>query len=209
MKKLTLSLIAVIMLAGVSQADTIEQDIYEPDNGAIYGGLAYGQFNHNISNIDFAGASNVGVDVNTLMIQGGYRYNQYLSLEGRYWYGLSDIKQTGGVTPGSYDGDANSWGIYFKPTLPIEDRLKAYALLGYGSSSIEFGNDKWDTDGFSWGFGLELDLIENFSAFADYVSVATADKFNYTYTSGAVLSDTDASINVYTFNLGLNYKFAF
>jgi opacity protein-like surface antigen len=210
MKRLKLSLVSILMLAGISQADDTQKPFYAPsDKSVVYGGLGYGQFNQNLNNIQFAGATDVALDAHTIMLQGGYKYNQYLSFEGRYWYGLSDVKQSGGVTPGTYSGDVDAWGLYLKPTLPIEDTFKVYALLGYGSASVDYGNNSADTDNFSWGFGLELDFAENFAVFADYVSIATADELNYTYTSGSSVPGIDANINVYTFNIGLNYKFGF
>jgi len=209
MKKLTLSMVSVLLLGGVSlNADSSDKAFYEPSESGVYVGLGYGYYNHNCSNINFATNPSIGLDAKTMMLQGGYKYNPYLSFEARYWYGFGDIHQYGGEAPGSYSGDVNTWGIYLKPTIPVEKGFDLYALVGYGSTSVEIDKDKWDVDNFSWGFGLQLEVMENLSVFGDYVSNASADSFSYTYTSGTNVSDIDAYINVYTFNFGVNYRFA-
>jgi opacity protein-like surface antigen len=196
------------MMTTLVSANDLEA-LYTPSKSAVYGGVAYSSFNQKIKDIHFSGATNVDIDSRLPMFQLGYKYNAYLSFEARYWLGISDINQQGGTAPGSYDGDINTWGIYLKPTMPVNEKINLYVLLGYGSSSIEYSSNNWDTENFSWGVGFDVELIKNLSFFFDYVSVASADDFDYTYLSGGQLNGIDADIDVYTLNLGLNYKFEF
>jgi opacity protein-like surface antigen len=201
--------VSVLVLYGEANADTSDKTFYEPDSSAVYTGLAYSSFAQSIKGIALISTDDIKADDRLPMFQVGYKYNSYLSVEGRYWFGVSNIHQSGGRTPGSYGGDVDSWGIYAKPTLPLNENIDVYLLLGYGSSSINYGVNKWDTDGFSWGIGFETKIVDNLSLFADYVSVASADNFSYRATNGSYLSNINADIDVYSLNVGLNYKFKF
>ena len=175
MKKITLSLVSVLALSGFAMAGgdimPVEPMADEPvvDSSAFYVGIGYGYFNQSIDDIAVPGATNVELDTNSIFLQAGYQYNQYVAVEGRYWFGISDISQDGGQQPGDHSGDLNTWGIYVKPMYPVAENVDIYALLGYADTSVEYDTGEyWDTDGFSWGIGAQYGITENILIFADY-----------------------------------------
>ena len=210
MRKITLSLVSLLALSGVAfaQGDTADKAIWEPASSAIYGGLGYGFFDQSVKGIEYPGAQSFSLGAHTVMFQGGYQYNPYISVEARYWLGVTDIVQKRGEAPGAYAGDLDVWGVYVKPTLPVTDGFNLYMLLGYSSNSTSYQSNNWDTSGFSWGVGLDMDATNNFSVFVDYVNLTKLDSFDYTNQNGSEVPDVAANINAYTFNMGVNYKFA-
>ena len=205
MKKITLSLVSVLALSSFAFAGSEDSSsLYMPGKSAIYVGLGYGSFKQSTTGIDYPAAKSFTLEADTVMLQGGYKYNPYFSLEARYWMGVSKIDQDGGESPDKYSGDINSFGIYLKPNIPLSDTgINIYALFGYGNTSVKYsGGNKWDTDGYSWGYGVEYEAMDNLGIFIDYVKVGSADSFDYTDRDGV-----DADIDVETINFGLNYKF--
>lgn len=212
MKKITLSLVSLLMLSGLSYAggdiEPVESvEIPVVDNSAFYVGLGYGYFNQSSDNIALSGVPDMEFEANTLLFQAGYQYNQYVAVEGRYWVGLGKITQDGGLNPGDHSGDFDAWGIYVKPMYPVTEDFDIYALLGYADTSVSYASGEyWDTDGFSWGIGAQYAVTENVLLFADYVNLGTSDSFDYR-SDPVVISDVDADIDLYTFNVGISYKF--
>ncbi len=165
------------------------------NNSAFYLGLGFGSAS---VNNDF---TNEEISNNTVMLQAGYQYNQYVALEGRYAFGFNTDYDPGTTDNSSddYDGDFSSWGIYVKPMYPIGD-LSIYALLGYGGvmlDNLEQG-DAYES-GFQWGLGAGYAFTENVSIFVDYVSLYDDTGFDYR----AQNNDIDAD----TWTVGVSYKF--
>ena len=213
MKTIKRSLVSILALgsfvfAGGDIAPVVEEPIVVEDNSAFYLGLGYGYFNQSNDNIAIDGTGDIELDTNTLLLQAGYQYNQYVAIEGRYWIGLGDISQDGGVNAGDHSGDFDAWGIYVKPMYPVTEEFDIYALLGYADTSISYDDGAyWDTDGFSWGLGAQYAVTENILLFADYVNLGMPDSFDYTDENTVVHPDVNADINLYTFNVGISYKF--
>jgi len=203
------SLVSVMALGSLAYAGgdiapvAVEEPVVVENSSDFYVGLGYGYFNQSIDNIAYTPpVANIEFEVDTLLLQAGYQYNKYVAFEGRYWLGLGDISQSGGAVPGDYSGDFDAWGLYVKPMYPVTEAFDVYALLGYADSSIDYANGAgWDTDGFSWGIGLQYEVMENLLVFADYVSMASDDSFDE---SGRKI---DADIDLYTLNFGVSYKF--
>ena len=134
-----------------------------------------------------------------ILLMAGYEFNQYIAVEGRYMTSV-------------FDEDVltrDSWGIYAKPTYPVNDAFSVYALLGYGgltvdgkgSALIPANRSDVDDSGFQWGLGGSYAATENISIFADYVSIATdmdADIF-----MGSLLKEVSSD----AFTLGVTYNF--
>jgi opacity protein-like surface antigen len=82
---------------------------------------------------------------------------------------------------------------------PIGD-FNIYALLGYGGVKLDdlVLGDAYE-DGFQWGLGANYNINENFSVFADYVSLYDDTGFDYR----AQLHNIDAD----TWTVGVSYKF--
>ena len=219
MKKFNLSLVAVLAMstfavAGGDIAPVEEPVVVVPEviapSGAFYLGLAYGlQDNQMIVSDDL----NVFQDVtvfdhtqNSVMLQAGYKFNEYVAVEGRYWFGMDETFNFDNET---YDVSADSWGIYVKPMYPVTDAFDIYALLGYGSSEYSYSqkfanhahidNSTDALDGFSWGLGGAYSFTDNVAVFVDYVSLYDDNK--------GLDARYDADYEISTWNFGVTYQF--
>ena len=202
MNKSILSLVSILVLSGLSYAGgdiaPVEPVVEAPiaiDNSALYLGLGFGSAS---VNDDF---SSEEISSNTIMLQAGYKYNQYVAVEGRYTFGFNtdyDVGNTGNLS-NAYDGDFSSWGVYVKPMYPIGD-FTLYALLGYGGVMLDdlAQGDAYES-GFQWGLGAGYAFTENVSVFVDYVSLYDDTGFDYR----AQLHDVDAD----TWTVGVSYTF--
>ncbi len=229
MKKFTLSAVAVLALSAfaiaggdfVAVEPTIE--IQEAPVAAVvdsgfYAGLAYGYADitddYTASNGSFGNHED---NFDTYMLQAGYKFNQYLAVEGRYWdsvgdgdwtdrYTLPDSRVVNSSGPCS---EFSAWGVYVKPMYPVTEAFDVYALLGYGNVNLstEYGtNAKFldmDEDGFQWGLGASYELTDNWVVFADYVNLY--DDTSAAITEGIYSETHDYSI--YTANVGVTYRF--
>ena len=215
MKNIVLSTVAVLAMSTFAVAGGDIAPVEEPiiveeviDNSAFYLGLGYGYFNHEVDFIDTLGhRDDYSNSLNTVVLQAGYQFNEYIAVEGRYWIGLGDLTSSIGSQPDvDISGDYSAWGIYAKPMYPMGD-FGVYALLGYSSTTLDFDNgalEYLDTDGFSWGLGAQYAFTDNLSLFADYVAMGDTDELKDDLT-GHIISDVD--IDIYTINVGLTYKF--
>lgn len=155
------------------------------------------------------------VDYDGIMAQAGYKFNQYLALEGRYWWSLGDSDWSyamyggkGELGPHESGSEGNeelrAWGVYLKPMYPVTEQFDVYALLGYGG--VKLSNDShgdWlDENDFQWGLGASYEFTENISIFVDYVRLLDESNTRIWYEEPRVWDD-----EVYTINVGLTYKF--
>ncbi len=253
MKKFTLSVVAILSMSTLAFAGgdiaPVEPEVVVPapvvieDDSGFYLGVAYARANWTrdfdgyndhyeydplgepTDTITWSGKGEV--DYNAIMAQAGYKFNQYIALEGRYWWSLGDsdrsIKGSYAVNddePNSFDFDVDfneklrAWGIYVKPMYPVTDKLDVYALLGYGNVTLKNDYfDRFDENDFQWGGGISYDLTENLSLFVDYVRLL--DKDGKRTWNSLVVNDGwsgdqgehNWDDTVYTVNVGLTYKF--
>jgi len=183
----------------------------ENTTSAFYAGLGYGYFKQKNDDITYNSQDlwSIEIETDNILFQAGYQYNQYVAVEARYWMGIGDATITGlDGTSSDESGDYASWGIYLKPMYPVTERFNIYAMLGYASTSLESDSGAyWDTDGFSWGAGAEFGVTEHVFIFADYVNLMTPDSFDLHAPKYGVIPDIDMDGDLYTFNLGVTYKF--
>ncbi len=119
------------------------------------------------------------------MVLAGYKFNDYISVEGRYTKSIGDATYTGPsgevmspiddhMTSAEFDNIA----LYLKPTLQF-DQFALYGLLGYGKTNVTWGNGTENSDSsFQYGAGLSFAFTENLSVFADYVVMYDDDDFD-------------------------------
>ncbi len=209
MKNLTLSLVAVLAMSSFAVAGGDIAPVEEPivvesvvDNSAFYLGIGYGYFDETVDTSGYVNDIHWDDDLNTVLFQVGYQFNEYIAIEGRYWLGAGDLE---GADGWSSSGDYSAWGIYAKPMYPI-GAFGIYGLLGYSSTTLEPDDfaSYLDTDGFSWGLGAQYAFTDNLSLFADYVMLGDSDELTDDAT-GFTYPNVD--ISIYTFNVGLTYKF--
>ena len=189
MKKFNLSLVTVLAMSAFAIAGgdiapvepVVETPYVEESTGNFYLGLGYGFLSADRETSLGALTFDQGTeDYDQILLQAGYKFNDYVALEGRYWLGLSDNAwATIGNNAIQSVGEIDSWGIYVKPMYPVGDSFNVYALLGYASTdySITNGADG-DIDGFSWGLGADYAFSESWSVFVDYTELSDDDSTN-------------------------------
>ncbi len=226
MKNIVLSAVAVLAMSSFAVAGGDIAPVEEPvvvvepvitDSGFYIGG-AYGAANFDYTEtydaIDMGGGSTYTPsgfsddwDYSTVMIQAGYKFNQYVAIEARYWFGMDETLYTDSVD-GDVDLTVDTFGIYIKPMYPVTDAFDIYALLGYANNdaSVEDNEGTYDfdsVDGFSWGIGAAYSFTDNLAVFVDYVNMYEDD-------NDVIDEDGDRlnqDITLSTVNFGLSYKF--
>ena len=212
MKKFNLSLVAVLAMstfaiAGGDIAPVEPVVVYEEpvvEDKGFYLGLGYGWLSAD-REVNVAGTkiSRGSDDYSQIMLQLGYKFNSYVTLEGRYWGAIDDNTYID-----RYDGiektvDVDAWGIYVKPMYPVSDAFDIYALLGYAETDYSITNNvdvvSGKPDGFSWGLGVSYEFSNNFAVYIDYTSLYDDD------TTNAQGWRVDEEIDVTT--IGFSYRF--
>lgn len=198
MKKITLSVLALLAVESVVQADeyTPRDDYTMP---AIYAGVAY-TYTSGSKDFSISGFGSESIDISAnqgVTINAGYDFNQYIGAEVRYSSSFNNATyELDGVE--IYDNDKiSNIGIYLKPQYKTQEGA-LYLLLGYGSTSI--GDS--DEDQFQWGIGFNVGLEDQFSLYFDYLRVYDDAE---TFSDGLDIVSTSTSIN--TYNFGLMYTF--
>ena len=222
MKNIVLSAVAVLAMSSFAVAGGDIAPVEEPivvveepvvSTGGFYLGLAYGFMNAEITDQAYIGNYDVeqtvlDEDFSSIMIQAGYDFNQYVGVEGRYWFGLdSDTALYSGDDNLPADVNIDAWGIYVKPMYPVSEAFNVYALLGYAGADIEEDNANFDlssdsVDGFSWGLGAEYTFSDAVGIFVDYVSIYDDDED--VLVNGY---DVNTEATISSFNIGVNYRF--
>ncbi len=186
MKKVLISTVASMMLAGTAMAGgdiaPVETPVVAPAPvGGFYAGLGVAS--------NKASWNNGSDTVTNYTLIGGYEFNDYLAVEGRFTDTMSGKNDIDYVTGGS---------VFLKPQYPVFDAMKVYALVGVGYTKIFAANNSTVAKGndFQWGLGASYDVMDNMAVFVDYTSLATGIE---TLTG---LKDDDEA---WTF--GVNYKF--
>ena len=195
MKKITLSLGALVAISSLGFADgDMAPVVMQADESSFYLGLGMSAVSTRDSSVDLSFTSEeVGQDrlANATFIA-GYNINQYFAVEGRYTSTFTDEDLV----------EMDGLSIFVKPQYPVSADFSLYALLGYGSVSMDEVNHSGvdvDESGFQWGLGASYAIGENYTLFIDYTSLAV--DMDGTYYNGALQVDADAV------TLGVTYKF--
>jgi opacity protein-like surface antigen len=233
MKNIVLSAAAVFAMSSFAIAGgdiaPIEEPVVEvpevvaPTDNGFYLGLAYGYLNA-VDDVTYGPATvNLFDDsYGEVMLQAGYKFNSYVAVEGRYWFGVSKgswLNPGGSSSSGiPLIGDAaadlsfDAFGLYVKPMYPVTEAFNVYALLGYGSIDSTFdGDDNWEdptsADGFSWGIGAEYAFNENVSIFIDYTSIYDSDEDTTVVDAYGNVFDISNDLSANVIDFGVTYKF--
>ena len=222
MKNIALSAVAVFAMSSFAVAggdiapieEPIVEEVVVVENldAGFYLGLGYGMLKGEQTYTE--GDWEVEFDTrdfDQLLLQVGYKFNAYVAVEGRYWFGMNDLTDDFGIYEGllySSEENLDAFGIYVKPMYPVTDAFDIYALLGYAKTTLDqeykAGNtlvsNSTDLDGFSWGLGVAYSFNENISIFADYVVLYddTYDEYDF---------DASSEFEINTVNVGVSYKF--
>ncbi len=213
MKNIVLSAVAVLAMSSFAVAGgdiaPVEEPVVVPEpvvtDAGFYLGLGYGW--NGIEITDGTYADPADENFGAIMIDAGYKFNQYVAVEGRYWFGLGSSNDLGWRGLDS-SVEADSWGIYVKPMYPVTDAFDVYALLGYGGTDLSVEDilapgvtTDFDASGFSWGIGASYAFTDNVSLFIDYTSIITDEGIDL---AGFALAE---DLSVDNINFGVNYQF--
>jgi len=216
MKKVVMSL-AVISSLGFAGGDIVPvvEAVDEIDETGFYlgGGISAMSSRESSVSMDIfnekAGQDRLG----NIAFLAGYMINDYLAVEGRYGFGITDEDKV--------EMDSQ-WSIFLKPIYKFEDDeerangenyFAVYALLGYGGIKLKGVNQvvaDVDESDFQWGLGLSYTFREtarhenykykdSWTVYFDYTNVG--NDMDGLYYTGLGQVDADA------FTLGLIYKF--
>ncbi|MBD3791122.1 MAG: porin family protein [Campylobacterales bacterium] len=211
MKKVTLSLVAIISLSTFAVAGgditPVEPYVNVPEvkterTGNFHLGLGYSYMNMNVENfnydsLDYVGSSDADITAHSVLFKGGYNFNEYFGLEGRYTMSVGDLTLDNGQET-DIDGDMSNLGIYAKVMYPVMEELSVYGLLGYGQVTVDNGAELSES-GFQWGIGAEYAVTENIGLFVDYVNMYNDTGFDGELAGHDVMVDA--------ISVGATYKF--
>jgi len=202
MKKFTLSVVAVLAMSAFAVAGGDIEPVVEPvvveqvaDDSGFYMGLGYTYLNLNIE----ADGEEADAYTSASTFLAGYKFNQYIAVEGRY------VPQFAGV---DFDGDTveasvYNLALYAKGMYPVTEAFDIYALLGFGMTELEVeftpNTESRSDTAFQWGLGASYDLSTQTSLFIDYSVM-----YNDTGFDGE-LDGVDLYLDAWTF--GMTYKF--
>ena len=195
MRKIILSAVATIAMSSfaVAGGDIVPvAPIVEKTPGNFYVGVGYACLDARQTD-----APSINPTVNdvfdAVMLKAGYKFNEYIAAEARVTLGFEETVVSDMVL--NHDSSMSTWGIYAKPMYPVTDSVDVYGLLGYASSEYDLSIASVDdSDGFSWGLGVEYAFTNQISAFVDYTSL---------YQN----SNTPSDDYIQSFSLGLGYTF--
>ena len=144
-----------------------------------------------------------------VMLQAGYVYNTYLSIEGRYTHHVGKVHYSygsnnqvnRGVNISDYPADFTNIALYIKPAYTVNN-LSFYGLLGYGEvkvTNMPIGDTDRSEAGFQWGLGVSHEITDSLAIFVDYINMYDGKGFD------GRARKSDIKVNAWT--IGLSYKF--
>jgi len=224
MKKLTLSVVALLAMGTVVMAETF--DAYGPGSyqnsvapkpradytqPAPYIGIAYtyisGSDDFTISRIGTLPIDLVGNEDfsnSAVTINAGFDFNQYIAAEIRYTGTIDDTNintQRGQLYSGE---NVSNFGGYIKPQYR-NGTGTLYGLLGYGKAS--FGEN--DNGQFQYGAGFSFDFENGMSLFFDYLRLYN-DSVTYKTTKLLPVGNertVTEDVTLDAFSFGISYRF--
>ena len=131
------------------------------------GALTYMAMNENIL------ASGVA-----LTVSGGYYFNKYVGIEGRYTHTVTDLDIDNGPSVISRDDVMTNLGIYVKPMYSLTTGFSIYGLAGYGKSTYEKSGVEYSETGAQWGLGAKYELSNGVGLFIDYLNLYSDDDYD-------------------------------
>ncbi len=169
MKKIVLSTFAAL---GIATAPVNADDV-----GLYLGvGYAYSTAEFGISN-DYLDFLNFDVATDSLLLLAGVDLNEYIGVEGRYYWNVTEYVAEDYNSFGLLDGyEAQSFALYAKPQYNF-GLVSLYGLIGVAMNEYTALLQSGEDTLFSWGGGAKFHITESFSAFIDYTDLGETDTF--------------------------------
>lgn len=83
-------------------------------------------------------------DFNLVGARAGWELNEFVAVEGEYFFGLNEHEQSYTITSEPFDGLTSNagigsiYGVYAKANAPIGDALSVFARVGYAGVKTEY-----------------------------------------------------------------------
>lgn len=205
MKKIVNSVVVLTLagnlaIAGGDLTDPVEPVVNIPEQEVVviqdevkYDGF-YAGFGLNYMRMSEAVTSS-GYGVTLI---GGYYFNQYVGIEGRYMTTLSDLDVDSSRPIITTTDTLSNVGLYVKPMYSLTTGFALYGLAGYGQSTYEIKGTDFTENGFQWGLGAKYELANGVGLFVDYLDMYDNDDFD-------TLTVPDVRFNATT--VGATYTF--
>jgi len=191
MNKLLLAALTTLTIGGTTT--------FANDDSGLYLGLGYASTNIELT-IDSLSEENqklLDSSTDSVLLQVGYDFNQFIGVEGRYYVNNSslafDYYLGGTPLEGTYK--AETLALYAKPQYNL-GLITVYGLIGLASNdytATNFLGSNNDTL-FSWGGGAKFNVTQSLGLFVDYTDFGTNEE---------ILSETGLA----SWNVGISYKF--
>ena len=214
MKKITISLVALLAICTYSSAQTFPADginsykaLYDSENlgmqytGIPYLGVGYSYMNTDVDISTFVGDGyNIDIHGNAVTLLAGYEINNYFAIEGRYSKTVNDlyidIGALGSDTGDKFGGSMSNLGLYLKPMYQ-SGRMGLYGLLGVGHVRFDIDNIGNSSENeFQWGLGMSFDAGKSFVGNSDVTFFVDYIRLN-----------NDSYVNIGSTSFGLLFKF--
>lgn len=216
MKKIIVALVAISSLGYTASSEKENLSVYEADridNTGFYLGAGISAMSTRESSVsmDIFNVKEGQDRLGNVALIAGYTVNDYLAVEGRYGFNITDEDKV---------EMAYQWSILLKPMYKFDDEkdkvngrnyYSVYGLLGIGGIQLDGTNgviaDVGET-GFQWGIGVSYTFREtsrayrykdSWSVYADYMQVGR--NMDGLYYTGEGEVDADA------FTVGMIYHF--
>ena len=159
-----------------------------------------------LSTLTLTGSNDESFNAKGLTLQLGYRYNDYLSIEGRFTKHLGDLEYKSGNSGGAAidnlsHADFTTTAIYIKPQYRI-NKIRLYGMLGYGEVKLnnleDDGIDRAES-GLQWGVGVSYAYLPHVEFYVDFETIYSGEGFGR--------AGTDNTYNANSFNVGVAYRF--
>jgi hypothetical protein len=171
----------------IPQKEMVVVDNVQYDGFYVGGALSHVRMNESLLSSGYA-----------LTIMGGYYFNKYFGIEGRYTRTLGDVDVDNGPRTVSQDDVLSNVGIYLKPMYSLTTGFSLYGLAGYGKSTYERSGVDYSETGVQWGLGAKYELANGFGFFVDYMNMYSDDDYDGLVAEDILFSST---------NIGASYTF--
>ena len=136
-----------------------------------------------------------------LTLMGGYYFNKYIGVEGRYTTTVGDVDVDDGPTNISQNDTISNVGIYLKPMYSVTTGFALYGLAGYGKTTYEKEGTDYSESGVQWGLGAKYELSNKVGLFVDYLDAYDDDNYD------DLPSAEGVEVKLNSLNVGAAYTF--
>lgn len=206
------SLAAVAFILGMTVLSSAHaESFFDPaqNRQGLYFGANYSPVSLKINEV---GEAKTDVDLTAFTLSLGLQFSDYVGVEARYGFGMSNDSATGtssGGFPFNHKFELDDYmGGYLIVGYPVSDYFTPYGILGATRTKIKRtdqtlnAKDVLKYSGYSWGFGFNVSNHNNLYLTLEYLHL---QKENNVKSEGTFPNKFD--LDAETLTLGIRYKF--